>query len=97
MSELSGAEEAIKKALRTFTSSVHVDETGVSIAGKRRWLHGASDQERTYFFPHKKEEKKRWMRPIFYRTSKVYCATTIRNPIIGILIAHMHCVTRINC
>jgi transposase len=55
----SGAEEAIKKAFRTSTSSVHVDETGINIAGKRRWLHGVSDQEWTYFFPHKKEEKKR--------------------------------------
>ena len=53
----SGAEEAIKKALRTSTRSVHVDETGINIAGKRRWLHGASDQEWTYFFPHKKRGK----------------------------------------
>ena len=53
----SGAEESIKKSLRTSTSSVHVDETGINIAGKLCWLHGTSDQEWTYFFPHKKRGK----------------------------------------
>jgi transposase len=49
-----GAQAAIKQALRTSTSTVHVDETGINIAGKRSWLHGASDLRWTYFFPHKR-------------------------------------------
>ncbi|MCP3699739.1 MAG: IS66 family transposase, partial [Aliivibrio sp.] len=53
----SGAEETIKNALRTSMSTLHVDETGINIAGKRCWLHGASDQTWTYFFPHKKRGK----------------------------------------
>jgi transposase len=53
----SGAQAAIKQALRTSTSTVHVDETGINIAGKRSWLHGASDLRWTYFFPHKRRGK----------------------------------------
>lgn len=52
-----GAEEIIKNALRASMSTLHVDETGINIAGKRCWLHGASDQRWTYFFPHKKRGK----------------------------------------
>jgi transposase len=52
-----GAEEGIKNALRASMSTLHVDETGINIAGKRCWLHGASDQAWTYFFPHKKRGK----------------------------------------
>lgn len=53
----SGAEQKIKKALRSSMSTLHVDETGINISGKRCWLHGASDQSWTYFFPHKKRGK----------------------------------------
>ena len=53
----SGAEEIIKNALRSSMSVLHVDETGINIAGKRCWLHGASDQAWTYFFSHKKRGK----------------------------------------
>ena len=53
----SGAEEIIKNALRSSMSALHVDETGINIAGKRCWLHGASDQAWTYFFSHKKRGK----------------------------------------
>ncbi len=34
-----------------------MDEAGINIAAKRYWLHGASDQAWTYFFPHKKRGK----------------------------------------
>jgi len=53
----SGAQAAIKRALRTSMSTLHVDETGINIDGKRCWLHGASDLRWTYFFPHKKRGK----------------------------------------
>jgi len=33
---------------------LHVDETGININGKRRWLHGASNLAWTYFYPHEK-------------------------------------------
>ena len=33
---------------------VNVDETGINIDGKRRWLHSASSPSWTYFYPHKK-------------------------------------------
>lgn len=59
-----GAEEVIKNALRASMSTLHVDETGINIAGKRCWLHGASDQAWTYFFLIKREERRRWMMPI---------------------------------
>jgi len=33
---------------------LHVDETGVNIGGKRNWLHSASNDKWTSFFPHAK-------------------------------------------
>ena len=48
----SGAEAAIKEALQTTSHALHVDETGINIAGKRRWIHGASTVWCTYFYPH---------------------------------------------
>ena len=54
----SGAQAAIKQALRTLMSTLHVDETGINIGGKRSWLHGVSDFRWTYFFPHKRRGKK---------------------------------------
>jgi transposase len=33
---------------------VNVDETGINIDGKRRWLHSASSPLWTYFYPHEK-------------------------------------------
>ena len=53
----SGAEAAIKKALKTTYQALHVDETGINIGGKRRWLHGASTTRWTYFYPHEKRGK----------------------------------------
>jgi len=53
----SGAEAAIKKALQTTYQALHVDETGININGKRRWLHGASTTWWTYLYPHEKRSK----------------------------------------
>jgi transposase len=52
-----GAEAAIKKALQMTSHILHVDETGINIGGKRRWLHSASTKEWTYFYPHEKRGK----------------------------------------
>lgn len=53
----SGAEAVIKKALQTTYQALHVDETGININGKRRWLHGALTTRWTYFYPHEKRGK----------------------------------------
>ena len=53
----SGAQEAIKQALRSSQSALHADETGINVAGKRWWLHCASDQAWTYFTSNKKRGK----------------------------------------
>ena len=53
----SGAEAIIKTALQSTHQTLHVDETGINIGGKRRWLHGASTTEWTYFYPHEKRGK----------------------------------------
>ena len=33
---------------------VHADETGINVNGKRLWLHNASNEKWTYFYPHAK-------------------------------------------
>jgi len=33
---------------------VHSDETGINVNGKRIWLHSASNEQWTYFYPHEK-------------------------------------------
>jgi len=33
---------------------VHADETGINISGKRGWLHNASNDKFSYFYPHAK-------------------------------------------
>lgn len=38
----------------TNATLIHVDETGINIDGSRMWLHGASNLEWTYFYPHEK-------------------------------------------
>lgn len=53
----SGAENIIKTALQSPHQTLHVDETGINIGGKRRWLHGASTTWWTYFYPHEKRGK----------------------------------------
>ena len=53
-----GAEKAIKDALISTNTALHVDETGINVNGKRRWLHGASTTEWTYFYPHENRGQK---------------------------------------
>jgi len=53
----SGAEYIIKRALQSPHQALHVDETGINIGGKRRWLHGASTTWWTYFYPNEKRGK----------------------------------------
>ena len=52
----SGAEGQIKNALQN-SSIMNVDETGINIDGTRHWLHGASNTQWTYFYPHQKRGK----------------------------------------
>lgn len=33
---------------------IHADETGINVNGKRIWLHNASNEQWTHFFPHEK-------------------------------------------
>jgi transposase len=36
---------------------LHADETGININGERQWLHGNSNNQWTYLFPHQKRGK----------------------------------------
>ena len=36
------------------SSVVHADETGINVGGKRIWLHSASNEQWTHFYPHGK-------------------------------------------
>jgi transposase len=49
--------EEIAKDKLALSGLVHADETGINIDGKRRWLHVASNDAWTYFFPHAKRGK----------------------------------------
>ena len=51
--QLASFSERVKKEL-VAASRVHVDETGININGKGHWLHCASNDLWTDFFPHKK-------------------------------------------
>lgn len=42
------------RARLTASSLIHGDETGINIGGKRSWLHNASNDKFTYFYPHSK-------------------------------------------
>ena len=46
-------DEAAKKNLIQ-APVIHADETGININGKRKWLHLASNELWTYFYPHDK-------------------------------------------
>lgn len=46
-------EETVKSKL-VGSYLVHSDETGVNINGKRKWLHSASNELWTYYYPHEK-------------------------------------------
>ena len=45
--------EIVKQKLIN-SSRIHADETGINIGGKRHWLHCASNDDWTDYFPHKK-------------------------------------------
>jgi len=46
--------ETISKEHLVESPCIHADETGININGKRHWLHGASNDQWTHFFPHAK-------------------------------------------
>lgn len=46
--------EAIAKQKLIQAALVHADETGINVNGKRIWLHNASNERWTYFYPHQK-------------------------------------------
>ena len=49
-------EQAIKEKLLA-QPVLHVDETGIRICKKLKWLHVASTGDYTFYFPHKKRGK----------------------------------------
>jgi transposase len=44
--------EAISKEKLIASPILHADETGININGKGHWLHSASNEQWTHFFPH---------------------------------------------
>ena len=46
-------DEWVKNKLKA-SDLLHCDETGINIGGKRRWLHSASNDSFSYFYPHEK-------------------------------------------
>jgi len=50
---LEGFDDLVRKKLHG-SSLVHADETGINVKGKRFWLHCASNNLWTHFFPHQK-------------------------------------------
>lgn len=46
--------DALAKEKLTNASLAHADETGINVNGKRIWLHTASNNLWTYFYPHEK-------------------------------------------
>jgi len=50
---LAGFDDRVRDKL-SGSSLVHADETGININGNRRWLHCASNELWTHFFPHQK-------------------------------------------
>lgn len=52
--ELLAPFEALAKQKLIEATVAHADETGINIDGKRRWLHGCSNERWTLLFPHEK-------------------------------------------
>jgi len=50
---LEGFDNLVREKLNN-SSLVHADETGINVKGKRFWLHCASNNLWTHFFPHQK-------------------------------------------
>lgn len=46
--------DALAKQKLIQAALVHADETGINVNGKRLWLHNASNELWTYFYPHEK-------------------------------------------
>lgn len=46
--------DALAKQKLIQAALVHADETGINVNGKRLWLHNASNERWTYFYPHEK-------------------------------------------
>jgi len=46
--------DAIAKQKLIEAALIHADETGFNVNGKRIWLHNASNERWTYFYPHQK-------------------------------------------
>ena len=46
--------DAIAKQKLIEAALIHADETGFNVNGKRVWLHNASNERWTYFYPHQK-------------------------------------------
>jgi transposase len=46
--------DALAKQKLIKAALVHADETGINVNGKRMWLHNASNERWTYFYPHEK-------------------------------------------
>jgi len=53
---LKGFDDLVRTKLST-SDLMHVDETGINVNGSRYWLHCASNNQWTYFSPHKKRGK----------------------------------------
>jgi transposase len=49
--------ESLAKLQLAAAHVLHVDETGININGKRLWLHAASSDQWTLFYPHEKRGK----------------------------------------
>ncbi len=49
--------EKFLKLELTTGNILHADETGININGKQHWLHGNTNENWTYLFPHKKRGK----------------------------------------
>lgn len=50
---LATADQIIKQKL-VDSDIIHADETGINVGGKRIWLHSASNESWSYFYPHEK-------------------------------------------
>lgn len=50
--------ETIAKNALAAAKYAHADETGINIGGKRHWLHGFSNDNWTYYYPHEKRGAK---------------------------------------
>jgi hypothetical protein len=76
--------------------ALHVDETGINVDGKRRWLHNASSEKWTLFYPHEKRGKIAMDEMGVLPNFKGTLFTITGNPII-VMRVRTRCVMRIIC